>query len=186
MTTGAAATRKEPAGVTPPAGSALERARKVLLHEQRLGCLDRAVVGGLEHFMLQLGAGVPPELPAGVWLRAAARQLAGYAQRPPGERRAVIEHLLGQLHRLERAEGDSRPSAAVAATGTDRPSAAVAATGTSAVAKPAGAPGVSGARRPPPATAKHERVAAPSPLAPVTALPGVGPKAAAALEKLEY
>src|SRR5581483_2306048 len=174
MSTGAAATRGGPARAA-ASGGALERARKVLLHEQRMGCLDRAVVGGLEHFFLQLSAGEPAERPAGAWLRAAARRLAAYARRPAHERQAIIAQLLERLSRLEVAAPAGTASASVAT-----PASGPVATATT---RPAAVPPL--AQRPAVAAKADERHPALSPMAPVTALPGVGPKAAAALEKLE-
>lgn len=131
MTTGAAATRRGPARGAPDSSGMLERARKILLHEQRMGCLDRAVVGGLERFFLQLSAGEPAGPPASAWLRAAVRLLAGCGRRSSHERRAIITRLLERLSRLEPLPpaGPTRESVATAAmdpgtTATTRPASA--------------------------------------------------------------
>ena len=74
-----------------------ERMRRVLLHEQRTGCADRAAVGGLERFVRSSAAGgdlAPADL---AWAKAAIRLVAGYRDRGPEERQGIVARLLEGL-----------------------------------------------------------------------------------------
>jgi ATP-dependent DNA helicase RecG len=74
-----------------------ERMRKVLLHEKRTGCADRAVVGGLERFIRGAGAGKGLEPGELVWARGAIHELAGYREKDQDTRQRLIERLLRAL-----------------------------------------------------------------------------------------
>jgi ATP-dependent DNA helicase RecG len=188
----------------------LERLRKVLLHEQRTGCLDRAAVGGLERFVLQARPALV-DAAAAAWLREAALALRGYAARPPEARQEVVGGLLRRLA-ASQAPGAGDPGV------SDTPS-RVAPGGDPATdpgapgfgrAPGAGAPADAPARKrvawqataplelppreaspagPPAAPEARRGTTRPVPAlslsAPVGELPGVGPKGVAALARLE-
>jgi ATP-dependent DNA helicase RecG len=194
---------------TSPLPPALERLRKVLVHERRTALQDRAAVGGLERFVRQAAAAEPPESPARPWLVKAVAALAGYGAWPPERRRQVVAALLLELaSRQDLAHPPTRSGAAPVAPASPAPRPPI----------PTGQDGrttegrVAASRRPAPEAAgrgRHgaataERAAggavqgrasaslvAPgrplpslSPNAPVGDLPGVGPKAVAALARL--
>ena len=136
----------------------LARARKVLLHEQRTGYLDRAAVGGLERFVRQLRP-VGSDRAAAAWLSAAAGALEEYGTKSPSTRQEVVARLLREL---------DQPAAGVAPPEASAPRAA---------AKSGAAP-----------ESAEQRAARPvapvSPQAAVGELPGLGPRAVAALARL--
>jgi ATP-dependent DNA helicase RecG len=134
------------------------RLRKVLLHEQRTGCADRAVVGGLERFVGSLAHA--PGAAEAPWLGAVARIVAGYAALPADERKRRLDRLQASL---------ANPAAIAAPIQRVGPAAGRARAARQAARQP---------RRAPAATQL-------SPGAPVGQLPGVGPKSVAALAKLE-
>ncbi|MGH2350897.1 MAG: ATP-dependent DNA helicase RecG [Chloroflexota bacterium] len=85
---------------TPPVAhdsALLERVRKVLLHEQRTGFGDRAVVGGLGQFVSRLHPVAELSGTDLAWLTAAQRQLGGYAALSSEARKGVVSRLLAQL-----------------------------------------------------------------------------------------
>lgn len=142
-----------------------ERMRKVLLHEQRTGFADRAVVGGLERFVR--GAGAARGLEPGdlKWAKGALVELSGYRDKDQETRHRVVERLLRALD-----AGFEPATVAGPAPRAPRPTAA-------------------------PRTAPPERAASPakrpsmpapplSPSSPITELSGIGPKSAQALGKL--
>jgi len=143
----------------------LTRARKVLLHEQRTGHLDRAAVGGLERFVRQLRP-VGGDRTAAAWLSAAAGALEGYGTKPPPARQEVVARLLREL---------------------DRPAAGGAPAGAGGAPAEAGAPRAAGSSAPARGSAERRAarpVAPVSPQAAVGELPGLGPRAVAALARL--
>ncbi|MGI8424922.1 MAG: ATP-dependent DNA helicase RecG [Chloroflexota bacterium] len=144
-----------------------ERMSKVLLHERRTGCADRAVVGGLERFVRGAGAGSglgPRDL---TWARGALRELAGYRNKDPDIRQGVVERLLLALETGAGFDGGAALAPAPAAQLVPARPAPI---------KPRLAP-VQTRRTPPqtPALALS---------APITGLSGIGPKSAQALGKL--
>ena len=74
-----------------------ERMRKVLLHERRTGCADRAVVGGLERFVRGAGAGNGLDPGDVKWAAGALVELRGYRDKDQEARQRVVERLLGAL-----------------------------------------------------------------------------------------
>ncbi|MDQ3701717.1 MAG: hypothetical protein M3442_12475, partial [Chloroflexota bacterium] len=155
-----------------------ERLRKVLLHEQRTGCLDRAAVGGLERFVRQLQASLGEGgLP---WLSRSASALQGYAGFSPEARRAVIARLLAQLDQppLPQGQEASRPLDGVSQTGLSKgPDEPLSPEPTAAVPVRLASPAA-------PLRPSGRATPTLSPQAAVGELPGVGPKAVVALERL--
>ena len=79
-----------------PTEAVLDRVRKVLLHEHRTGCLDRAAVGGLERFVRSAApAGGAPAAQA--WLATASGELVNYGEQPPATREEIVSRLLDRL-----------------------------------------------------------------------------------------
>ncbi len=156
-----------------------ERLRKVLLHEQRTGCLDRAAVGGLERFVQQLRSAA--DGPATCWWMGVPETLHEYGSKSPETRRRLVVRVLAQLEEVDAVPAaPSRPSPAAGAgklqgtrqevSDVERPPVA---------AKPS--PSVTAGKTPSPAP---RAVLTLSPQAPVGSLSGVGPKAVVALGRL--
>ncbi|HEX2033789.1 MAG TPA: ATP-dependent DNA helicase RecG [Chloroflexota bacterium] len=187
----------------------LERLRKVLAHEQRTGCADRATVGGLERFVRQLALQAPPGSRELAWLEAVQRHLHGYAGRSASERERLVEPLLARLT----ARGVQEEGAAPPAPARQAPVRGEVAAPPVEAAKGPGS-GMAGVRpmaprretglvtsaEAPPQRVRPRRPASPAILegkvgrravpalpvaAPIGELPGVGPKAVAALARLE-
>ena len=144
-----------------------ERMRRVLLHEQRTGCADRAAVGGLERFVRSSAAGgdlAPADL---AWAKAAIRLVAGYRDRGPEERQGIVARLLEGL-----------------VGGLDVPrNGSTVGSGAGSVPRPA--PSITAV--PPVQVARIRKPVAIEPISPgalVSELAGIGPKSAKALEKL--
>ncbi|HEU5319111.1 MAG TPA: ATP-dependent DNA helicase RecG [Chloroflexota bacterium] len=150
-----------------------ERMRKVLLHEQRTGFADRAAIGGLERFVRAAGTGAdlgPRDLS---WAKGALRELSRYRERSADERREVVERLIRALD-SGFPEGERPPP-----PGRTPPRVTVQ---SPLSAKPAVGVRPAVAVKTRPRAAPHPVSLSPS--SPITDLTGVGPKSAAALEKL--
>ena len=92
----------------------LETARKILLLEQREGCRDRAVVGGLDGFLEQVRAVALPTLdePDRRQLGDVIGPLEGYSRASQRDRREMLDsalHALGEAL-VDRRAVDARPA----------------------------------------------------------------------------
>ncbi|MBI3973384.1 MAG: ATP-dependent DNA helicase RecG [Chloroflexi bacterium] len=148
---------------------ALDRIRRVLLHERKTGLEDRAVVGGIARFVRELAARTTAGTRSHTWLTDAARRLAGYASLPSAEREQLVVQLLWEVEspKGEGTQGSPHRSRLPQGEGHQR--------GRHASSLPKG----EGAR------ARRVRTTPSLALqAPVGEVPGVGPKAVAALERL--
>jgi ATP-dependent DNA helicase RecG len=165
------------------AGSpALERVRKVLQHELRTGCADRAAVGGLERFLRLAeqssgGAGQ-------AWCTSALAVVDGYAALSPAERERLVHRLLASLETpVPQSSPSGRSAPQLPQPSLSRPS-------PSPASPPSASPPSALSPQSPPvrhSPASRPRVAQSlrlSPQAPVGDLPGVGPKSVAVLGRL--
>ncbi len=78
----------------------IARLSRVLLHETRLGCIDRAVFGGLEKFVAAWAGEAGPVLRSTAlssFPQEAVEALRDYARKGPAERETHVRSLLGQL-----------------------------------------------------------------------------------------
>jgi ATP-dependent DNA helicase RecG len=184
-----------------------ERVRKVLAHEQRTGCADRAAVGGLERFLATVGSGAdltPADL---AWLHQAALAVAGYRVQDQARREDSVRALIDSLDQPasasagapDPATASTRESPVARSTGAPtraegivsspassaghRPVAAL--TNSSGFPRPNPSPPARVVVLPKPAKARSAGPVAPlSPNAPVGDVPGIGPKSVTALGKL--
>jgi ATP-dependent DNA helicase RecG len=156
-----------------------ERMRKVLLHEQRTGYADRAAVGGLERFARSAGTAgglTPADLS---WAKKALPLLSSYRQSSEAQRRELVERLLKALsHGWDETDAPPVPvRARSVAAGAPRLEVPPSDPRRRVTQRPAEKPKARERRRAAPAVAL-------TPQAPIGELSGVGPKSAAALERL--